>query len=374
MSSTNLFRMTATHHLFTFTRLLAVGSIIVCPSWSFAAQTPSEPAASQTLFVATLRPVQGAVDSSAYGTATLLLAPDSETAHVTVAYSNLTSTKVSSHLKLGQPDEDGRYVMSFYGDQQPIRFDWKIAPTADLSGADLKKALNDGLVYVAIDTKRHPTGELRGQLIRSTGSQVFTPPPAPSLVSLDRVTPHEAARFLSQATFGPKASEIDALVKTGFGAWFDAQMAMPASSHRDATRADFAAFPPLKGKQRARPPNRQAAWWKIAVTGPDQLRQRVAFALSEIFVVSDVNGALGNQAEALAGYNDLLARDAFGNFRQLLHDVTLSPVMGAYLSHLKNTKGDPVRGTSPDENYAREVMQLFTIGLNRLLPDGPYQL
>ena len=146
--------------------------------------------------------------------------------------------------------------------------------------------------------------------------------------------------------------------------------------------------------------NRQAAWWKIALTGPDQLRQRVsaifhhaaslmtenradrpgnwrrvAFALSEIFVVSDVNDILaGGNPEALANYQDLLARDAFGNFRQLLEDITLSPIMGSYLSHLRNAKADPAHATSPDENYAREVMQLFTIGLNELQPDGTLKL
>ena len=110
------------------------------------------------------------------------------------------------------------------------------------------------------------------------------------------------------------------------------------------------------------------------VTAPDQLRQRVAFALSEIFVVSDVASSLAQQPEALANYYDTLANDAFGNFRQLLQDATLSPVMGNYLNMLRNAAAIPSKGTSADENYAREIMQLFTIGLNMLNPDGTLQL
>jgi len=337
-------------------------------------QTAPARANESSLFVATLRPVANAPDSTAYGTATLLLSPSGDSAHVSVGFSNLTSEKVSSHLKLGSPGEEGRYIKSFYGEQQPIQFDWDFAPSADLSTVDLQRALTDGLLYIAIDSKRYPEGELRGQLIRATGSQSFAAPAPAAPLHLENVSPRDAARFLTQATFGPTQTEIDRVVRQGFSSWLDEQIALPASSHREATLADYAAYPPDKGKPRVRPANRQAAWWKISVNGSDQLRQRVAFALSEIFVVSDTNGALGKQTEALAAYYDLLARDAFGNFRQLLQDVTLSPVMGAYLSHLRNAKGNPQRGTSPDENYAREVMQLFTIGLNQLQPDGTYKL
>ena len=150
-------------------------------------------------------------------------------------------------------------------------------------------------------------------------------------------------------------------------------MGMAGTSHLAATRADAAAFPNT-GTFAIVQANRQAAWWKISATAPDQLRQRVAFALSEIFVTSDVASSLANQPEALANYYDMLAADAFGNFRQLLQDVTLSPVMGNYLNMLRNAPANAAKGTSADENYAREVMQLFTIGLNLLNPDGSLQL
>jgi uncharacterized protein (DUF1800 family) len=118
---------------------------------------------------------------------------------------------------------------------------------------------------------------------------------------------------------------------------------------------------------------RRRAWYPIALAGPDQLRQRVAFALSQILVVSDATLANG-LTEGISVYWDQLATGAFGNYRTLLETVTLSPVMGTYLSHLRNAKADPVAGTNPDENYARELMQLFTIGLVQLQPDGTLKL
>src|SRR5581483_8376511 len=113
--------------------------------------------------------------------------------------------------------------------------------------------------------------------------------------------------------------------------------------------------------------------WKQMIQGPDQLRQRVAFALSELLVVSDRGGDL-DDVHALAGYMDTLEHDAFGNFRTLLNDVTLAPAMGVYLDMLSNDKEDPDAGTNPNENYARELLQLFSIGLYELHPDGSLKL
>jgi uncharacterized protein (DUF1800 family) len=108
-------------------------------------------------------------------------------------------------------------------------------------------------------------------------------------------------------------------------------------------------------------------WFKNAVKGPDQLRQRVAFALSQIFVVSLDSSV---HLDACASYYEMLMRRADGNCRDLLRDMTLHPAMAEYLSMLRNRKPDPIKGVYPDENYAREIMQLFSIGLNRLHPDG----
>lgn len=171
----------------------------------------------------------------------------------------------------------------------------------------------------------------------------------------------EAARFLTQATFGPKRELIAPLVSQGYDAWITQQIALTPSLHRPLT---VSYPPPIFQNQR------QQAWWDHAVNAPDQLRQRVAFALSEILVTSDRSDALVNLPEMLADYYDILVRNALGNYRQLLQEVSLSPAMGLYLSHLGNDKPDAATGRRPDENYAREIMQLFTIGLWQLNQDG----
>jgi uncharacterized protein (DUF1800 family) len=111
------------------------------------------------------------------------------------------------------------------------------------------------------------------------------------------------------------------------------------------------------------------AWWKNSVTAPDQLRQRMAFALSEILVVSNT-GPLNNNGRALADYYDTLLDTSFGNFRDILKHVTLSPAMGVYLDMRANAAGSAVTGLHPNENYAREILQLFSAGLYRTWPDG----
>ena len=174
----------------------------------------------------------------------------------------------------------------------------------------------------------------------------------------------EAARFLTQATFGPSMAEIARLRGMGYNAWLAEQAGLPASRHRPYLEAQQLAG--LDVYQNSR----QEAWWLHSIRADDQLRQRVAFALSELFVVSDQNGAIEGYPIAMANYYDLLVDGAFGNYRDLLEDVTLSPVMGHYLSMFKNRKPDPEANIRPDENYAREIMQLFSVGLVRLAPNG----
>ena len=174
----------------------------------------------------------------------------------------------------------------------------------------------------------------------------------------------DAARFLTQATFGPTLAEITRVNAIGYNAWFAEQLAAPANLHRPYLQAQASAGIDVYQN------SRQEAWWQHALRGNDQLRQRVAFALSELLVVSDQSGAIEGQPIAMANYYDLLVTGAFGNYRSLLEQVTLSPVMGHYLSMFKNRKPDAITGIRPDENYAREIMQLFSIGLVRLNMDG----
>lgn len=143
--------------------------------------------------------------------------------------------------------------------------------------------------------------------------------------------------------------------------WIDEQIDLPATLQLPAVQA--------YGNASLRPP-RHYVWWETAITADDQLRQRVAFALSEIFVVSDIDYTLGNAQHGVVHYYDMLTASAFGNFRDLLESITLHPVMGIYLSMVRNEKADPLKNVRPDENYAREVMQLFTIGLYELNEGG----
>jgi uncharacterized protein (DUF1800 family) len=182
----------------------------------------------------------------------------------------------------------------------------------------------------------------------------------------------DAARFLQQASFGPTAADLGALLTQPYGAWVDAQMALPyRPDFVGAVDARYA----LGDAYRPHGARYSASWvgqkfWQTAATGPDQLRKRVAFALHQIFMVSQADSGLWMHQRAYAAYYDLLNRHAFGNFRNLLEDVALSPAMGIYLSHLRNRPEDAATGRVPDENFAREIMQLFTIGLHELNADG----
>ncbi len=176
-------------------------------------------------------------------------------------------------------------------------------------------------------------------------------------------TPAEASRFLVQSTFGPTASEIDRVRAMSLDAWLEAEFAKPDTSpHISYWMARKAETPTSNN-----PDWLYGSFWKSALTADDALRQRVAFALSQIFVVSLADPNVGQNPRGVASYYDMLGRHAFGNYRNLLEDVTLHPMMGLYLTHLHN-RGDA--GRVPDENYGREVMQLFTIGLYELSPDG----
>lgn len=176
----------------------------------------------------------------------------------------------------------------------------------------------------------------------------------------------QASRFLQQSSFGPNSNEIANLSNLGYSNWINAQFSAPQKLHRnymDSTAAKLS-----NGLSGLTQNNFLESFWQQAITGEDQLRQRVSFALSQILVTSFQDGNVSNYPRGVAGYYDTLATHAFGNFRDLLEAVSLHPMMGLYLTSLRNQKESGTR--VPDENYAREVMQLFTIGLYKLNPDG----
>ena len=201
-----------------------------------------------------------------------------------------------------------------------------------------------------------------------------SPPPPPPPVAEAKPTRAEAGRFLAQASMGPTSAEIDRVVALGYGGWIDAQLAMPATSHRAHWDARDAAIRAATPGSTAGQEQVFESFWKQAVTGEDQLRQRVAWALSQIFVISMADDAVGTNPRAVAAWLDMLGDKGLGTYRGLLGSVSRHPMMGTYLSHLRNQKADARTGRVPDENYAREVMQLFSIGLVELNEDGSPRL
>jgi uncharacterized protein (DUF1800 family) len=204
-----------------------------------------------------------------------------------------------------------------------------------------------------------------------------------------------AARFLVQAAFGPDQDlssdpdsipeNVETVMAQGYNDWLENQFAIPPQYHQPFVDNIAVRYPDMYLDRK------MVSWWNRALgtthlypasptnpgtypAGPvaqyDPVRQRVAYSLSQIFVISDRPEVLAVETSGLANYYDMLVRNALGNFRTLLYDVATHPVMGYYLSHVKNKKANTALNTFPDENFAREVMQLFSIGLWQLNPDG----
>ncbi len=220
------------------------------------------------------------------------------------------------------------------------------------------------LAAVAVSWLAGCGGSNSGEIAYEGGGGTTMPPTdAPESKS-------ESYRFLKQASFGAKNLEAENLLQDGYLRWIENQFTRPLSLMR----------PGFDRQQQLNPDSSpRADWiyelfWQNAAQGEDQLRQRVTFALSQIFVVSLRDANVSRFPRGVSEYYDVLARNAFGNYRNLLHEVTVNPMMGLYLSHLGNEKGDPETGRVPDENFAREIMQLFSIGLYELNIDGSLKL
>jgi hypothetical protein len=178
------------------------------------------------------------------------------------------------------------------------------------------------------------------------------------------VNQRAAVRFLEQSTFGPNDAQLSAVETGGMESFLTAQFQAPTSD------VNYPIPPPgMNTLDPLYPVFFQNAL--NAQAGSDQLRQRVMFALNQIWVVS--NNKVG-QPEIYVPYLRVLTGDAFGNYRTLMEDVTLNPAMGIYLDMVNNAKPDLANGIHANENYAREFMQLFTIGPNLLNPDGTPQI
>lgn len=194
----------------------------------------------------------------------------------------------------------------------------------------------------------------------------------------DGYLPNEnaASRFLSQATLGHDYQDITDVMTLGVEDWIDQQLAMPRGQDLEQIVWDYVQY----NRTALNDPNQGSrgrmwryAWWQYHMSESDLLRHRVAMALSEILVVSG-NSSFNNNGLALSSYYDILIDEAFGNYRDLLQRITYTPTMGVYLTYLNNPKTDTTLNRFPDENYARELMQLFTIGTTLLNMDGTVQV
>jgi len=187
--------------------------------------------------------------------------------------------------------------------------------------------------------------------------------PAPSAPA---ITAQQASRFLQQATFGATGADIASVQSMGFSAWIDDQIARPRTSHWDWLVAN--------GYNATTFQNNSSGFdnsvWRQMIAEPGQLRQRVGMALSEIFVIGVEGVNLSWRQFNGAAWLDVLLDNAFGNFRTLMERITFLPAMASYLTYLNNRRANATTGSVPDENYARELMQLFTLGLYRLNMDG----
>jgi uncharacterized protein (DUF1800 family) len=215
----------------------------------------------------------------------------------------------------------------------------------------------------------------------SGGASTPAPPPPPTP---SQPTMADSSRFLDQATFGVTPGDVGLVQLIGFQAYLAQQLAAAPSqysgfSYTPHTAPATCQYHPATPTDASSLCSRdqyslfqvQRQFFTHALSDADQLRQRVAFAMSQIFVVSGVEIY---EAYGMADYQNMLLNDAFANFRTLLQDVTLSPVMGHYLNVADNDKTNAALGTSPNENYGREVLQLFSIGLYELNPDGSQML
>ena len=212
-------------------------------------------------------------------------------------------------------------------------------------------------------------------LLEACGGGSATTSTPPTVPDTSLLASYDSARFLQHAQFSSTEAEIAAVKSQGASAWLDAQMALNSSTggydwlmQRGYGVVDKNKFYEMEYQ------SNYMAWYQI-MAAPDGVRRRMALALSEFFVVSGAGvGTISWPMFAMGAYWDVLCKNAFGNFRTLLEDITLNIAMGEYLNTLGNQKEDAASGRLPDENYAREVMQLFSIGLLQLNLDGTPKL
>jgi uncharacterized protein (DUF1800 family) len=351
-------------------------AISLLPGTGFTLGTPASATVQiddspDVLFIAQLRG-SGATPSAGAGVAAVTRSGNALTGHTSLSFGGMGGVQSGAEIFISDDGATGPAVFTFPLAQVP-GLPWDFPPAGGATRQQIIDALDANRLWVRILSGTPGMVELSGRLLPAPGWDQMpapvTPPAAPTMAT----GVAEAARFLTQATFGPNAEALTTLETQSFPQWIDAQIALTPTWHLPLMRQrrdEWLARGSTGGGWQG---PRLEAWWQTAVDAPDQLRQRVAFALSEILVISQ-NSALDIEYEGTAMYYDILVKHALGNYRELLDEVTKSPMMGTYLSMARNKKPDPATGHQPDENYAREVMQLFSVGLSMRHTDGSLKL
>ena len=321
---------------------------------------------------------QGDAVTSGSGLLSLILDGDNDNASLNYNFSNLTAVQTDQHIHLAP---SGTVIKDVNATGSVYDFAWDLAPGGIFSTEQaMLDALFNGEFYLNIHTANYPAGEISATFIYDAGVE----PPEQTELTADDVD-RDIIRFLTQATFGATPEQYSVLrsqIATDgsnrmqvYSDWIDQQVQLPQSSMYDLMENTVPLFnngpqTQMYGTYEPTYHLRRDSFWPIAVYGKDQLRQRMAFALSQILVIGDDQATIRKGHRGTAHYWDELADNAFGFYSDTLLDVSLHPIMGTWLSHLRNEKADLALGTFPDENYAREVMQLFSFGLVHRAKNG----
>jgi len=316
------------------------------------------------VFIGIFAPQNGATTNGT-GVLSFILQGDNEQGLLSYTFSNLTSVQTDQHIHLSP---SGNMIKDIESKGNITNYLWDLAPGGIfVTEQQMLDALFNGEFFLNIHTANYSGGEISAAFIFDENIK----PPEEVTLSENAID-RDIIRFLTQATFGAIPEDYQVLrsqiTDDGsnrlqvYQAWIEEQLQVEQTSLLALTNAIVPHFPEeveVDWEWRIR----RDAFWPIAVYGKDQLRQRMAFALSEILVIGDDDGKIRDTHRGVAQYWDLLAENAFGHYNEALYDATLHPIMGYWLSHLKNRKENSALGFFPDENFAREIMQLFSIGL-----------
>ena len=323
------------------------------------------------VFLGVFSPQNNAVTNGS-GLLSLILSGDNESALLSYNFSNLGSVQTDQHIHLAP---SGTMIKDIEHTGALTDYLWDLATGGPFTSEQaMLDTLFNGEFYLNIHTANYPAGEISARIIYDAN---FEPPEETSLNAAD--IDRDVIRFLTQATFGatPEAYQTlrQQIDENGdnrlqvYSNWIEEQFTRPATSLLELTDASVTLF----GEEN---PwfSRRDAFWPIVIYGKDQLRQRMTFALSEILVIGDEVKNVRNAYRGAAQYWDQLAGNAFTSYRKTISDASLHPIMGTWLSHLRNQKADIEQGFYPDENYAREIMQLFSFGLVHKQMNGAIKL